>query len=65
MISFSSFPPRPETYENYAAGPRHSDDMMDVDEDDGLGSAKVTCPGESLTSAQDFMRYVVLLPSRH
>lgn len=66
MISFVSFPARNETLGNYDVGPRHpaEDDGMDMDLDEdefsGPGTSKVTCPGEALTSAQDFMRYVSL-----
>ncbi|KAJ2914476.1 hypothetical protein MD484_g5939, partial [Candolleomyces efflorescens] len=60
MITFSSFPPQSDDAYRKT---RHykeqkNDDYMDFDNDEfeGQHAAKLTCPGESLTSAQDFMR---------
>ena len=37
---------------------------MDLDDGVETGGSKLTCPGESLTSAQAFMRYVLQRESR-
>jgi hypothetical protein len=60
MITFESFPTR-------AAYDLHSrqDEDMDIafDEEDKPRASQVTCPGDYLTSAQVFMRY--LQPPKH
>ncbi len=64
MISFTSFPARNETLGNYARHYDDDDDMdVDLDEDHfAPGASKLTYPGEVLTSAQDYMRYVLPSP---
>ena len=57
MILFNSFPQRPD----FAGGGSRADDTdmdidLDGDEDIDSGGSKLTCPGEPLTSAQDYMR---------
>ncbi|KAH6888361.1 exosome complex exonuclease rrp4 [Coprinopsis sp. MPI-PUGE-AT-0042] len=60
MISFISFPTRPD--DAYRTVRRIQDDdddddtLMDLDDEGGPSSSKLTCPGESLTSAHDYMR---------
>ncbi|SJL03371.1 related to Exosome complex component rrp4 [Armillaria ostoyae] len=57
MILFNSFPLRPDFV---GGGSRADDTDMDIDLDGGedfdSGGSKLTCPGEPLTSAQDYMR---------
>lgn len=54
MISFLSFPVPPD----YTTA-NSMDTDADFDDDDfEAGVSKVTCPGESITSAQAFMRYL-------
>ncbi|KAJ7600650.1 exosome complex exonuclease rrp4 [Mycena floridula] len=54
MISFHSFPVQPDFITRDNVGESHEFDMdLDDEEDGGL---KLACPGESITSAQDFMR---------
>ncbi|KXN87671.1 Exosome complex component rrp4 [Leucoagaricus sp. SymC.cos] len=60
MISFSSFPPASE-YGGYAAldHPHESSDDVEMEFDEDLlhsDGSRLTCPGESLTSSQDYMR---------
>lgn len=38
--------------------------LMDLDDDFETGGSKLTCPGESLTSAQTFMRWVSRSPAK-
>ena len=58
MISFTSFPVR--TDQGHWKAPRHPDVVAidDLDEDDAFasGGARLTYPGESLTSTQTYMR---------
>ncbi|TFK28642.1 exosome complex exonuclease rrp4 [Coprinopsis marcescibilis] len=58
MISFTSFPTQPE--DAYRTVRRYNDDeddaMMDLDDENGPSSSKLTCPGETLTSSHDYMR---------
>ncbi|RXW16439.1 hypothetical protein EST38_g9416 [Candolleomyces aberdarensis] len=60
MIAFTSFPPQADdAYRKTRHYKEQKDDeYMDLDNDefDGPHAAKLTCPGESLTSSQDFMR---------
>ncbi len=57
MILFNSFPLRPDFV---GGGSRADDTDMDIDldgdEDYDSGGSRLTCPGEPLTSAQDYMR---------
>lgn len=59
MIAFNSFPVRPE---QPAYDDSDEEDAMEID--GGPPERKVTCPGEVLTSAQDFMRCVLACVSR-
>ena len=70
MITFTSFP-RPKDSFSYAPAKFSTDDqdVMDIDayEDDDDGEdfdsgTKLTCPGESITSSQAYMRCVLLSP---
>ncbi|KAH7885764.1 hypothetical protein F5I97DRAFT_1808858 [Phlebopus sp. FC_14] len=58
MLSFVSYQqPRSETF--YGSTRHHPDveDLMDVDDDDlETGGTRLTCPGETITSSQAFMR---------
>ena len=67
MITFTSFAVR-HGGDDYLTATRHHPDIqdeldsdIDMDEDDELGvgssRARLTTPGETLTSAQAFMRY--------
>jgi hypothetical protein len=59
MIAFTTFPaPSDNNYEGYGAARHHpgDDTLMDLDEEFESGASKLACPGESLTSAQAFMR---------
>jgi exosome complex component RRP4 len=61
MIAFTSFPVPPDNdLVDYGAARHHpdveEDVLMDLDQDFEHGALKLTCPGESLTSAQTFMR---------
>lgn len=61
MISFTSFPVKLDN-NDYSYTRHHpgiqDDDLMDLDADDLLGAdgSRLTCPGESLTSSQAYMR---------
>jgi exosome complex component RRP4 len=59
MLSFTSFSSQP-TDSTYHRSTRHHpdvEDLMDVDDDDFSGSEpRLTCPGETITSSQAFMR---------
>lgn len=67
MISFTSFPLQPGDayHESRQHPPDVSDDMlMELEDDHDLvhpGGSKLTLPGESLTSSQDYMRSVRLI----
>lgn len=59
MISFISFPAQADdAYRKTRHYKEQADDAyMDFDDEyEGQQSMKLTCPGETLTSAQDFMR---------
>lgn len=61
MIAFTSFPVQPDYNADYGESRHHSnieqDVIMDLDNDDfEAGAAKLTHPGEPLTSAQAYMR---------
>lgn len=57
MIAFTSFSvPSDDDPMGYSATKHHPDVLMDLDDDFEVGGSKLTCPGESLTSAQAFMR---------
>jgi exosome complex component RRP4 len=60
MIAFVSFPAPSANTEAYGVLRHHldveEDALMDLDDDVETGRSKLTCPGESLTSAQAFMR---------
>ncbi|KAF8199084.1 exosome complex exonuclease rrp4 [Pholiota molesta] len=61
MISFTSLPSRfaETSYDSTRHHPDVKDDLMDLDELEDFaaqGPNKLTCPGESLTSSQAFMR---------
>jgi len=61
MIVISSFPALPQNDLRYPTTRHHPDveEDMDIDignEDNELGSHRLTCPGEPLTSSQAFMR---------
>ena len=60
MIVFTSFPQPLDHSPAYAAAKNHKDAdddaLMDLDDDFGSSDSRLTCPGESLTSAQAFMR---------
>ena len=59
MIAFTSFPV-PSDSTGYSTNRHHPDAEADIsmDEDFEAGGSKITYPGESLMSAQSFMRYV-------
>ena len=60
MLSFASFShPADHAFEKARHHPnfQEDDDRMDLD-DLGDGEPRLTCPGETITSAHDFMRYV-------
>lgn len=61
MFEFTSFRHPPD---NYSIKNAPDDVDMDEDDDDFLetGGLKLTCPGESLTSAQAYMRYANCMP---
>lgn len=55
MISFTSFPVRFEDTTRHH--PDVEDDLMELDEHDlDSQGSRMTCPGESLTSSQAYMR---------
>lgn len=61
MIAFTSFPTpldnNSDGYESSRPHPNVEDDaLMDLDDEFETGGSKLTCPGESLTSAQAYMR---------
>lgn len=61
MIAFTSFPVSSDELSTGYSTTRHHPDVeadisMDLDDDFEAGGSKVTYPGESLTSAQAFMR---------
>jgi exosome complex component RRP4 len=60
MISFTSFPARFEDT-NFTQTRHHpdvEDDFMELDEHDfDSPGSRLTCPGESLTSSQAYMRW--------
>ncbi|KAF4610960.1 hypothetical protein D9613_006691 [Agrocybe pediades] len=60
MISFASFPSRYEdtTYEKTRHHASVKEDFMDIDDAESFEAqgSKLTCPGESLTSSQAYMR---------
>ncbi|KAF9482608.1 exosome complex exonuclease rrp4 [Pholiota conissans] len=62
MISFTSFPSRfaESSYDSTRHHPNVKDDLMDLDEYEDFAAQgslnKLTCPGESLTSSQAYMR---------
>jgi exosome complex component RRP4 len=59
MISFISFPAQPDDAYRTVRRIKDDDDddtLMDLDYEGGPSSSKLTCPGESLTSAHDYMR---------
>jgi exosome complex component RRP4 len=60
MIAFLSFPLPSVNTEGYGVARHHpdveEDVLMDLEDDIEAGGSKLTCPGESLTSAQAFMR---------
>ena len=57
MIAFVSFPVPLVNTEAYGVTGHHPDvEVMDLDDGVEAGGSKLTCPGESLTSAQAFMR---------
>lgn len=63
MIAFTSFPVSSDELSTGYSTTRHRSDVeadisTDLDEDFEAGGSKVTYPGESLTSAQSFMRWV-------
>ena len=73
MFTFASFPVALDDSEAKYATTRHFDDFDDDDEDmdvdvageDFASGRKLTCPGESITSASAFMRYVECVSSPH
>ncbi|KAG1743100.1 hypothetical protein EDB19DRAFT_586494 [Suillus lakei] len=59
MLSFISFSSQPTDSTYHRSARHHPDveDLMDVDDDDFTGSEpRLTCPGETITSSQAFMR---------
>ena len=62
MIAFTSFPAQfsQSSYDQTRHHPDAEDDLMELDtfEDFATQGTKLTCPGESLTSAQAYMRCV-------
>ena len=72
MFTFASFPVALDDSEAKYATTRHFDDFDDDDEDmdvdvedeDFASGRKLTCPGEPITSASAFMRYVRCRSSR-
>ncbi|PPQ69502.1 hypothetical protein CVT26_002848 [Gymnopilus dilepis] len=60
MISFASFPSKSHeiTYEEARHHPNVKDDLMEFDdyEDFESSGSRLTCPGETLTSSQAYMR---------
>lgn len=60
MIAFTSFPAQftQSSYDQTRHHPDTEDDLMELDafEDFATQGPKITCPGESLTSAQAYMR---------
>ena len=61
MISFASFPSKSHeiTYEEARHHPNVKDDLMEFEdyEDFESSGSRLTCPGESLTSSQAYMRF--------
>lgn len=64
MVTFASFPAT-ISYDAYTADSkvrRETDDDMemdlDFDDEDFSSGSRLTCPGETITSSQSFMRYV-------
>ncbi|KZT21199.1 exosome complex exonuclease rrp4 [Neolentinus lepideus HHB14362 ss-1] len=61
MITFTSFPSPPQTTAGHGRTKHHpaveEDVAMDLDEDElSPGGSRLTCPGDSITSSQAFMR---------
>ena len=73
MFTFASFPVALDDSEAKYAIARHFEDFVDDDEDmdvdvddeDFASGRKLTCPGEPITSASAFMRYVICITSPH
>jgi exosome complex component RRP4 len=63
MIAFTSFPQPAESSRSKLAQAHVADDNMLLDDENWSDSSlpRLTCPGETLTSAQAYMRYYYTL----